>query len=258
MFTDSKKLFVLSVLLIIAWVFTYAVIIESIKETNAELKSELENNRAKVGSIISRAGGIDDSVLKKISEEQKRIEGKLSKIKEKTMFRPRPEYTVDLSQPDLLIKFNVLLGTKYSRLKKVAAAKEIKFPASFGFPTENITVNNVPSYFEKLDVIDRILTLAIEKGCQEIISINMEKGIKDFLDAGLLDNGFFKTDLVVIKLKAKFKSAAEIIYALTENMAEEEGFLSIPRISLESADSEADLLTMTLAAGVIKKISGNQ
>jgi hypothetical protein len=258
MFTDSKKLLVLSVILIIAWIFIYTMVIESIKETNAELKRALENDRAKIGSILSRSGGIDDSVLKKISEEQKRVEGKLFKAKEKTFFRPRPEYTIDPSQSDLLIKFNVLLGTKYSRLKKAATAKEIKFPVSFGFPTENITANNVLSYFEKLDVIDRIISLAIEKGCYEIISVNMEKGVKDFLDATLLDNGFFRTEAVVIKLKAKFKPAAEIIYALNENGAQNEGFLSIPRISLESADPEADLLTMTLALGVIKKISGNQ
>lgn len=256
MLLDNKKLVFYSAGIIILWVIIYFFIVAPLKDETTDKIRELENVRVTINTKVSGGSFIDEINIKKISEEQKQMENKLAEFKKKILFEPRLPYQTDLSQQDLLIKFNTLLTSRYSQLQKIAGVKGIKIPVSLGFPSGTIPLTELPLYFERLDIIDQISSLVIEKGCQEISSIDIDKGVKEFLDPSTLSGEFIKKDVVIIKLKVNYKTIGEIMYALNANIVMPNGrFLAMPRISLQSDNPEIDLLTMTLAIGSVKSIT---
>lgn len=249
----NKKLFVWTIIVAFAWGVLYYFITAPLKEDVIKLRDDLRKTRLSIG--LRRGGSADVDRLEKITEDQKRIEKETSVLKDKLLFKPRPEYQAERQTENLLIRFKQLIDNKYSELYKMALTRGIKkFPNSLGFP-KTTSQAELPLYFERVDVIDQTIKLLIETGCSEIYAITPDrdaKDFKDFVDPSILLNDLIRKDVVVVKFRTDFKSAGEIIYKLNSFIRRGERFLVSPRISLESDTADTDIVTMTIAVGGLK------
>jgi hypothetical protein len=256
MYKTNKKPLLSFITIIFIWVATYISFIKPFNEETENIKENTVKMRTTINaSLIHGDSLLDEINLKKILEEQGFLEKKIAGIKNKILFIPNSAYSAKIPEEDMSIKFNSFLTAKYLQIQKSAALKGIKIPLTLGFRNDAIPHDLLPVYFERLDIIEQMSIFAIEKGCKEIISVEMDNNIGGFLDQNSLTGKYIKKDAIVMRLKVNFKTAVEIVYSLiSENIDSKRRFIAIPRISMQSENIDLDLLTMTLAVGSVKEI----
>lgn len=240
---EHKKFIIVTVGVVLVFLLVYLIIIAPARRATAEAKSQSELVKKEIDSIIGSGEVKEAKSIENLERERERLAKKLSELKQRMIFKPEPVY---LGKGK--IEFYKLLQESQRRLAKLATSKGITMPTSFGFPTGDIPVENLPRYFERLDIIVQVIDLAIACDLTDILSVGQEQDIHNFLPGVNLANDFTKYETVVIKLQGSFKSISDFLYKLLVAPR----FLSLIRVSLENDDPNVDSIKLTLAVGGLK------
>lgn len=249
--TENKRFIVVAGAVLLAWLLAYLIIIGPARQKTLEDREELGLIQQKIEGRI-KAGQIqDDNNIKSVIREKERLEKQLAELKQRMLFQPNPRYEIDPADPEMLIKFSMLLQERKNLLSKSAARQGIVIPGSFGFPTKNIAPSALPGYFGQLDIIDQVIDLAITRGVTEILSVNQSKDTRAFLSGMNLQNKFAQCQPVVIKLRSDFKTLSSFLYELLVMPR----FLSLLRVSLTNNNPDGDTaMELVLAVGSLKAL----
>lgn len=245
---EHKRFIIVTAAVILVGLLTYLIIIAPARRKTAEAQEQSEQIQQKISARVSAGQIQDDKNIGSLIREKERIEEKLSELKQRMLFRLHPRYETDPADSEILIEFNMLLQERKDLLIKSATRRGITIPNSFGFPTRNISELDLPDYFERLDIIERVINLAIPCGVAGILSINQAVDTRTFLFGMSLENKFIRYQPVVIKFKSDFKTISDFLYELLVTPR----FLALLRVSLENDNPNVDSIKLTLAVGGLK------
>ncbi|MBI4712680.1 MAG: hypothetical protein HY762_05200 [Planctomycetes bacterium] len=218
--------------------------------------NELKEQQAKTIKTIEtdfRSGNIRDRKdIANITDELKYVDGKLSQLKERVTFRLRPDYQLPAEKRDWLITLQSRLKSLQKRTENTAAARGIKLPAlEFQFNE----AQDLSLYFEELDVIDQLLSAAIESGCSEVLAVGTASEIgpggKGFHKHNTADAAAGK-NLVPIKIKGTFESLMRLVHMIQSPEQASGRFLALESVVLESDQPDVDTMTGTIIVSGVK------
>jgi hypothetical protein len=217
-----------------------------LKETQSKMRLEIEN-KVKKGDFIS------EKSIQNAEEELKFIENRYSLLKKKISFKSLPDYQLPtIKRPDeLTFNFQSLVKEVQKRMEIKAAQKGIPLPAKFEFPLTSVSVDKIILYYEKLDIIEQLVNLAMDSNCQKIISLGVtESDFKEFNDIKdtLIKTNSSTRNIVFIKINGNFDSIIKFINLLRNT----ERFIAMEKAIIENSNPDSDNITATFIISGVK------
>jgi hypothetical protein len=252
-FVEHKKfvVFVLAtlILLFIEYHFFIANIQEetvNLRENQNKLKTDIEN-RVKKGIFIR------DKSIQNAEEELKFMENDFSSLNNKIHFRPSSGYqSPTIKRPDdLILNFQSLLKEVQKRFEKNSAQKGISIPAKLDFPLTNVSTETITSYYERLDMIEQMVNLAMVSNCQKIIGWGVtETDFKDFKDVKeiVIKTSSAIKNMAFIKIQTNFTALMHMINMLRRP----DRFISLEKLIIENSNPDVDSFVVTFVVASIK------
>ncbi|MDI6733355.1 MAG: hypothetical protein QME51_05070 [Planctomycetota bacterium] len=217
-----------------------------LREEQQKLQSEIER-KVRKGQFLS-----DRSILN-AEEELKFLQNRYNLLRNKIHFKPSSAYQIPaIKRPgDLIVNFQSLLKDTIKRMEKMAAQRGVSVPAKLDLPLTNVPEETIRLYYEKLDIIEQAVTLAMESRCEKIIGWGVtDSDFKEFKD---IKEPVFKTilatrNLVFIRFQGSFDSIGRFIKSLQNN----ERFISVERATLINTNPDSDSIQATFIVAVVK------
>jgi Tfp pilus assembly protein PilO len=249
----KEKKFVLFVLGALIFVFAaYYFFIAQTQQETIRLQEDQSKIRLEIDSNVKKGRFIADKSIQNAEEELKFIENRCSLLRNKINFKLLPGYQLpDIKRPDdLIVNFQTLLKEVQKRMEKTAAQKGIPIPSKLEFPLTNVSSDRILLYYERLDMIEQLVNLAMASNCQKIISFGVtESDFKDFNDIKdtVIKTNLTTKNMVFIKLNGNFASIMQFINLLLNI----ERFVALEKTIIENTNPGSDSITATfIVAGV--------
>lgn len=138
------------------------------------LGADLRTQRARLSTLEkqlaqSRYGAADQE---RAQAERDRLGAAVATLTEAVSFRARPEFALDASSP--ANRYFAVQTRVREELLTLAGRAGLALPEGLGLPTLSPTKElEIARYLEALDVVDRVVRLAIEAGCERIDEIRI-------------------------------------------------------------------------------------
>ncbi|MFH0887946.1 MAG: hypothetical protein V1871_01910 [Planctomycetota bacterium] len=218
------------------------------------LKQEQSKIRLDIENKVKKGDFIAEKSIQNAEEELKFMESRYSTLKNKIKFKSLAGYQLpDINkQPgELILNFQTLVKEAQKRMEKKAAQKGIPIPSKFEFPLTNASSDKISLYYEKLDMIEQLVNLAMECNCQKVISFGAtESDFKEFKDIKetVIKTNLGTKNLVFIKINGSFDSIMKFINLLRNA----ERFIALEKAIIENANPDSDNITATLIIAGVK------
>lgn len=226
----------------------YLMVLSPIWEETVGLREKQAGLRLNIKKQSQRGFFQSQTGLKNLRDEHERLTKKLNGLKNRVNFRVTPEYALAMSGSDMLIDFHQNLQETRQRLKKMAIGKGVVMPASLGFPQADIQSTAIPTYFEKLDMMNQLVPLALESGCREILKVGWEKDFPELVSGVIEEKKLFSKNMIGLEAKGSFSAVTRFIYALQTAPR----LLPIERISVTNENPEVDSVNIKVLVSGIK------
>lgn len=237
---------------VIVWVGLAGVLAVAVYLARVPFSSDArdyENRREQMlkemGLKLANGTYNDEKNVQTISEEIRYGENRLNQLKGQISFKPGSEYQLPANKGDWLVTLQSKAKALQKKMEKLAADKNVRLPGSIDVPSE-ILIDNIPLYFEKVDIMEQLLGYAIESGCEEVSAIGSEGSLADFMLAKKPADP--SANIVPIKVRGNFKSVNKFAYLLVNAPR----FLCLEKVLLENVRPEIDKVVLTVAVSAAK------
>lgn len=217
------------------------------------LKQEQSKIRLEIESKVKKGDFIAEKSIQNAEEELKFMESRYSTLKNKIKFKSLAGYQLpDIKElGPLIVSFQTLVKEAQKRMEKKAAQKGIPIPSKFEFPLTNVSSDKIFLYYEKLDMIEQLINLAMDCNCQKVISFGATesdfKEFKDIKETVIKTNSGTK-NIVFIKINGSFDSIMKFINLLRNA----ERFIALEKAIIENTNPDSDNITATLIIAGVK------
>ncbi|MFH1227448.1 MAG: hypothetical protein V1701_06045 [Planctomycetota bacterium] len=221
---------------------------DSLKKRQLDIVRDIEKN-------LSTGFYRDDKSVQALTEEVNYVEGKLAQLKGQINFKPGAEYQLPPAKPDWLITLQSKAKALQKKMEKTAAEKGVRIPNSIEIRSD-IPPDDIPLYFEKIDMMDQILNYAVDSGVDEVLAIGSDGILGDFNQTGSGVRQAKSADapnIVPIRVSGSFKSINKFIFRLISATR----MLSLEKAVLETAKPEVDKTVLTVAVSAVKVKNDN-
>lgn len=249
---EHKKftVFVLTTLILI--LVEYYYFISGIQEETSNLQEQQYKLRSEIETKVRKGPFLSEKSIQNAEEEIKFMDGRFSSLRNSINFKPLPGYQVPTTrrQDELTVNFQSLLKDTQKRMEKTAAQKGIPIPAKLEFPLNRTSEETIRLYYERLDIIEQLVNLAMDSNCFKVIdwgvSENDFREFKDIRDLTARSTLGIK-NMAFIKMNGTFDSIMQFINLLRSA----ERFVSLERVIINNNTPDRDNVTATfIVAGV--------
>ncbi|MEK7448067.1 MAG: hypothetical protein AAB019_01130 [Planctomycetota bacterium] len=252
MWQDNKKnILTLGVMTVVALVF-YFFWLGPVWKDITSTRQEQSKLRTEISQHSSRGGFYGQESIRNIKTENQELAQKLNNLKDRVHFRVSPKYSAlgGSGQPgqNLLIDFHQRLQELQKDLQKKSVAGNIELPSSLGFPTSNIQPEIIPDYFEKLDLVEQVVTLALESGCRKILKVGPANLFPELAGGGLVQNEWCNKNMVGLEAIGPFAAVVKFLQALQSDRR----ILPVERIILTNDNQSVDSVQVKILVSGIK------
>lgn len=249
---EHKKftVFVLTTLILI--LVEYYYFISGIQDETSNLQEQQYKLRSEIETKVRKGPFLSEKSIQNAEEEIKFMDGRFSSLRNSINFKPLPGYQVPTTrrQDELTVNFQSLLKDTQKRMEKTAAQKGIPIPAKLEFPLNRTSEETIRLYYERLDIIEQLVNLAMDSNCFKVIdwgvSENDFREFKDIRDLTSRSTLGIK-NMAFIKMNGTFDSIMQFINLLRSA----ERFVSLERVIINNNTPDRDNVTATfIVAGV--------
>ncbi|MEK7310234.1 MAG: hypothetical protein AAB038_05395 [Planctomycetota bacterium] len=250
----EHKRFVLFVLATILLLFIeYDYFIAEIQDETANLQEQQYKLRSEIETKVKKGQFLSEKSIQNAQEEIKFVEGIFSSLRNRINFKPLPGYEIQPTrrQDELTVNFQSLHKDTQKRMEKTAAQKGVPIPAKIEFPLSRASEETIRLYYERLDILEQLVNLAMASNCLKIIDWGVsENDFKEFRD--IKDVNFKSAvgakNLVLIKVNGTFNSITQFVGLLRSA----ERFVSLEKMVISNTGGpDSDNVTVAfIAAGV--------
>ncbi|HLY73204.1 MAG TPA: hypothetical protein VKU80_03725, partial [Planctomycetota bacterium] len=132
------------------------------------------------------------------------------------------------------------------QLKEKATNGRVAFPQSLGLP-DTVLEENAPEMMLRLAVVERLVTLLVDAGCEKIESINPLHGAD--MDERSSKKSRFLTKYSVF---IRFSGSAESIFKVIHGAQKKGSYLAVTQFEMSRPDATKDVFEAGLGVALLK------
>ncbi|MBI3272504.1 MAG: hypothetical protein HYZ53_26170 [Planctomycetes bacterium] len=181
--------------------------------------------------------------LDRSRQELKSLEQSVTTLAESVALADDPAFTVRDDASDRLIVYSSAVESVKQALRKLAAGRDVAMPDALGFPEGEVPGAEIPSLLRRLQVVDRVLRLAMELGVRAILSVAPRGDKEDERTDAVLER-----EAVTLELQTGFDPLLRLVHALGQKGA----FLEVRKLVVDGVDPEKDVLKAKLVVAGLR------
>lgn len=245
--------FIAVTIIVLACVYNFVAV--PLQEKTADLRNEQRTIRAQMEKIAKTDVFTSEKSIKNAEEELKAMDARYAELKTRINFRPTADYqiTAGIKFDELLVNFQSLLKDVQKRLDQKSAAQNIPIPVKLEFPLANATADTILIYYQKLDMIEQLVNLAMEAKFQQITAYGLtEVDFKEFKDIKetVIKTPLFTKNLVYVKLSGNYASILQFISLIQKS----DRFIAVEKVILDNDNKDLDNINSTFVIAGVKLI----
>lgn len=168
-FWQENKRFVLSVLAaLIVFFIALRVVDGKYHKKAAQSRAAIERMRADLAQPLFKP-----SDLARAREQGRALDEVLAKLAPRLEFQPRQRFSPVAHEGSVSSLYFSVGSETREQLIQLAGRSSLRLPDSFGLPASVVDEDQITRYLECLDLVDRVVRLAIEAGVERIDEIRM-------------------------------------------------------------------------------------
>lgn len=231
----------------------YYYFIAELRSETADLREQQYKMRADIENNVKKGRFLSERSLTNAQEEIKFLGNRTAALRARINFKPLPGYEIPAMQrPDeLIVNFQSLLKETQNRMERTAAQKGIPIPAKLEFPLSKTSPEAIKIYYERLDMLEQMVALAMESNCLKILDWGVsENDFRDFREFKTLSfkSAAGEKNLILIKINGTFESISRFISRLRGA----ERFICLEKMALNSAGPDLDNITAAFVVASLK------